>query len=38
MRPQKGTSLGKTVLFEPLCVKIGSVVWSVGRVTKKKVK
>jgi hypothetical protein len=31
----KGTSLGKTVLFEPLYVKIGSVVWSVRPVTKK---
>jgi hypothetical protein len=36
MRPQKrGTSLGKTVLLESLRVKIGSVVWSVGQVTKK---
>jgi hypothetical protein len=36
MRPRKGTSLGKTVLFEPLCTKIGSVVLSVGLVTKQK--
>jgi hypothetical protein len=36
MRPQKGTSLDKTVLFEPLRIKIGSVVWSVGPVTTKK--
>jgi hypothetical protein len=36
MIPQKGTSLDKTVLFEPLRIKIGSVVWSVGLVTKQK--
>jgi hypothetical protein len=36
MRPQKGTSLGKTVLFEPLRIKVGSVVWYVGLVTKQK--
>jgi hypothetical protein len=32
----KGTSLGQSASFEASCVQIGSVVWSVGRVTKKK--
>jgi hypothetical protein len=36
MGPRKGTSLGKTVLFEPLRIKIDSVVWSVGLVKKQK--
>jgi hypothetical protein len=34
----KGTSLGQSASFEPSCVQIGSVVWSVGRVKKGKVK
>jgi hypothetical protein len=33
---KKGTSLGQSALFEASCVQIGSVVWSVGRVTKRK--
>jgi hypothetical protein len=36
MRPPKGTSLEQSASFEISCVQIGSVVWSVGLVTKKK--
>jgi hypothetical protein len=36
MRPPKGTSLEQSASFEILCVQIGSVVWSVGLVTKQK--
>jgi hypothetical protein len=35
MRPPKGPSLGQSASFETSCVQIGSVVWSVGPVTKK---
>jgi hypothetical protein len=36
MRPPKGTSLEQSASFEISCVQIGSVVWSVGLVTKQK--
>jgi hypothetical protein len=36
MRPPKGTSLEQSASFEISCVQIGSVVWSVGLVTKKR--
>jgi hypothetical protein len=35
-RLPKDTSLGQFALFEPLCVKIGSVVWSAGTYNKNK--
>jgi hypothetical protein len=35
MKPPKGTFLEQSASFEISCVQIGSVVWSVGLVTKK---
>jgi hypothetical protein len=35
LRSTKGTSLEQSASFEISCVKIGSVVWSVGLLTKK---
>jgi hypothetical protein len=37
MRPRKGTSLEQSASFEISCVQIGSVIWSVGLVTKQKI-
>jgi hypothetical protein len=36
MRPKNGTSLQQYASFEISCVQVGSVVWSVGLLTKKK--
>jgi hypothetical protein len=36
MRPPKGTSVAQSASFDSSCVQIGSVFWSVGRVSKKR--